>query len=85
MAGANPSCIARQLGHTDASMLFRVYSRWIDGADKSRERDKLNIGFGHDLATEWIAEAEKLAQSNAYVAETQGFEPWIQVLARMLP
>ena len=85
MAGANPSYIARQLGHTNANMLFRVYSKWIDGADKSRERDKLNVGFGHDLATELIAEANKFAQSNTYLAETQGFEPWIQVLARMLP
>lgn len=48
----NKKYIARQLGHTNANMLFRVYSKWIDGADKSRERDKLNIGFGHDLATE---------------------------------
>jgi len=49
MAGANPSYIARQLGHTNANMLFRVYSKWIDGADKSRERDKLNLGFGHGI------------------------------------
>ncbi len=85
MAGANPSYIARQLGHTNANMLFRVYSKWIDGADKSRERDKLNVGFGHDLATELIAEAKKFAQSNTYLAEREGFEPSIQVLARMLP
>ena len=85
MAGANPSCIARQLGHTNANMLFRVYSKWIDGADRSREREKLFLGFGHDLATAVIAEAKTFAQSNTYLAETQGFEPWIQVLARMLP
>ena len=76
---------ARQLGHTNANMLLRVYSKWIDGADKSREREKLNVGVGHDLARELIAEAKKFAQSNIYLAETQGFEPWIQVLARMLP
>ena len=85
MAGANSPYIGRLLGHTNANMLFRVYSKWIDGADKSREREKLNIGFGHDLATELIAGAKKFAQSNTYLAETQGFEPWIQVLARMLP
>ena len=71
MAGANPSHIARQLGHTSVNMLFRVYSEWIDGADQSREREKLNVGFGHDLATAWIAEAKKFAQSNTYLAETQ--------------
>jgi len=43
-----------------------------DGADKSRERDKLNLGFGHDLATELIAEAKKFAQSNTYLAEREG-------------
>jgi hypothetical protein len=85
MAGTNPSYIVRQLGHTNANMLFRVYSKRIGGADKSREREKLNVGFGHDLPTELIAEAKKFAQSNTYLAETQGFEPWIQVLARMLP
>ena len=85
MAGANPSYIARQLGHTNANMLFRVYSKWIDGADKSRERDKLNLGFGHDLATELIAEAKKFAQSNTYLAEREGFEPSIHLFGRMLP
>ena len=72
MAGTNPSCIARQLGHTNANMLFRVYSKWIDGADKSHERDKLNLRFGHDLATELIAEANKFAQSNTYLAGREG-------------
>ena len=50
-------------------MLFRVYSKWIDGTDKSCERDKLNLGFGHDLARELIAEAKNFAQSNTYLAE----------------
>jgi len=85
MAGANPSYIARQLGHTNANMLFRVYSKWIDGADKSRERQKLNLGFGHDLATELIAEAKKFAQSNTYLAEREGFEPSIELFGPMLP
>ncbi len=53
MAGANPAYTARQLGHTNANMLFRVYSTWIDGADRSRERDKLNLGLATDLATIW--------------------------------
>ena len=35
----------------------------LNGADKSRERDKLNHAFGHDLATELVAEATKFAQS----------------------
>jgi hypothetical protein len=35
------------MGHANAQMLFRVYAKWIDGADKSREREKLNVGFRH--------------------------------------
>lgn len=46
MAGANPSWVARQLGHATTAMLFKVYGRWIDGADKSRERNKLDAAFG---------------------------------------
>ena len=42
MAGVNPAYIARQLGHSNTIMLFKAYSRWIDGADRGREADKLN-------------------------------------------
>jgi hypothetical protein len=49
MAGANPTWIARQMGYANSQMLFRVYAKWIDGGDKSRERDKFNLGFGHRI------------------------------------
>lgn len=42
MGGMNPNYIARQLGHTNAMMLFKVYTKWIDGADKGAEAAKLN-------------------------------------------
>lgn len=42
MAGVNPAYIARQLGHQNAAMLFKHYSKWIDGADHGREAEKLN-------------------------------------------
>lgn len=42
MAGANPAYISRQMGHKSAKMLFQVYAKWIDGADRGRERDKIN-------------------------------------------
>jgi len=32
-------------------MLFKVYSKWIDGADNARERAKLDAAFVHDLCT----------------------------------
>lgn len=40
--GINPAFISAQLGHTNAIMLFKVYGRWIDRADKGAEAKKLN-------------------------------------------
>lgn len=45
MAGINPAYIARQLGHANTKMLFEKYARWIDGADKGRERDLLEAAL----------------------------------------
>lgn len=42
MGGLNPAYIARQLGHSTPQLLFRVYSKWIDKADKGREAAKLD-------------------------------------------
>lgn len=40
-AGVNPAYISRQMGHKSAKMLFGVYAKWIDGADRGREKAKL--------------------------------------------
>lgn len=45
-AGVNPSYIARQMGHKNAKMLFTVYAKWIDGADRGREKAKLEALHG---------------------------------------
>ncbi|WP_245945403.1 tyrosine-type recombinase/integrase [Neisseria dentiae] len=45
MAGANPMWVARQLGHTSMKMLLENYSRWIDSADKQREKSKIETLF----------------------------------------
>lgn len=45
-AGANPGYVARQLGHRTTAMLFRVYSRWIDGADGGAEAARVNAAMG---------------------------------------
>lgn len=45
MAGANPMWVARQLGHTSMKMLLEKYSRWIDAADKQREKSKIENLF----------------------------------------
>ena len=41
MAGANPMWVARQMGHSTMKMLLENYSRWIDLADKQREKSKI--------------------------------------------
>jgi integrase len=41
MGGVNPAYISRQMGHKSAKMLFSVYAKWIDAADRGRERAKL--------------------------------------------
>ncbi len=45
MAGANPAYIARQMGHKNAKMIFTVYAKWIDGADRGREKAKLEAAI----------------------------------------
>lgn len=42
MAGCNPAWVARQMGHANPAMFFKVYSKWIDRADSGRERGKLS-------------------------------------------
>lgn len=54
MAGANPMWVAKQLGHVNSQMLHTVYARWIEGADKSQEKAKIDTLFtdlGHHLDT----------------------------------
>ena len=45
MAGANPMWVAKQLGHANMQMVLTVYAKWIDGADKSNERGKIDTMF----------------------------------------
>jgi integrase len=54
MAGANPMWVARQMGHKNMRMILEVYAKWIDGADKSKERAKIEVLFDdnrHNNAT----------------------------------
>ena len=56
MAGANPTYVSRQLGHRTAKMVFDVYSKWIDKADRGREINKLNDVLSqrkNELALNW--------------------------------
>lgn len=46
MGGVNPSYIARQLGHKNASVTHSYYARWIDGSESRKEAAKVNRLFG---------------------------------------
>ncbi len=51
-SGGSAARICRDApGARHTGMLFKVYSKWIDGADNQRERAKLDAAFVHDLCT----------------------------------
>lgn len=37
--------VAKQLSHANMQMVLTVYGKWIDGADKSNERGKIDSMF----------------------------------------
>lgn len=51
MSGNNPMWVSKQLGHTNMTMLMTVYSKWINGADKSVERNKIDSLFASTATT----------------------------------
>lgn len=48
MAGANPMWVSRMMGHANMQMLLTTYSKWIDGADKQKEKQKIESIFNTD-------------------------------------
>ena len=52
LAGARLGYVARQLGDAKTGVVFKVYSKWIDGPDHQRERAKLRTAFVHGLCAE---------------------------------
>lgn len=49
MGGVNPHYIARQMGHKTTKLLFDVYSKWIDGADKGAQRKALEQALSSQI------------------------------------
>ncbi len=41
MAGASPMYVARQMGNSPR-IVFKHYARWIESADRGRERSKID-------------------------------------------
>lgn len=44
MAGANPTWVAKQMGNSPR-VIYKHYAKWIEGADKSREKMKLEAAL----------------------------------------
>lgn len=57
MAQANPSYVARQMGHKSPKLLWSTYSKWIDGADRGREKTKLEAAFRSEKSPQNLPEA----------------------------
>jgi integrase len=70
MGGVNPAWIAKQLGHANTGMLFKVYARWIDGADKGAEAAKADAILSRNRPRE----GAKAAAPSGKLAVTEGFE-----------
>jgi len=53
MDGVNAVWVGRQMGHASLRMTLDVYAKWIDKADRGRERDKASMAFrGREFAAE---------------------------------
>lgn len=78
-AGVNPSYVSRQMGHKSAKMLFSVYSKWIDGADRGREKAKLEAMLrGADSSPEF----PQSAPPNAVSEGKSGRRDWTRTNSR---
>ena len=55
--------VAHQLGHKTMKMLLENYSRWIDLADKQREKGKIEQLFNTNCANTVPSEADKISNN----------------------
>jgi integrase len=65
-SGEAPEWIARQLGHTNTEMLFRVYSRYVPNLTR-QDGSAMERLLASRLSQGTLIEAEQGAPSNVYV------------------
>lgn len=58
MAGVNPVYVARQMGNS-VRVMFKNYARWIERADRGRERSKLDGVLGQNLGQTMVKDGKK--------------------------
>ena len=70
--------VARQMGHSTMKMLLENYSRWIDLADKQREKSQIEQLFGGKCAN-GVPKNTEMEISTGYLSdilvEAGGIEP----------
>ena len=79
MAGVNPTYISRQMGHANAKMLFTVYAKWIDSADRGREKAKMEAVLRSHLADTSIqtnSNLSRICPSTPANIENTGRHDW---------
>jgi integrase len=84
MAGIKPAYIARQMGHS-LQVLYTVYARWIDEADKGGEASKLGAALGEFFPGVSPQRGKKGASDcfdEEEVVGAIGFEPTTPTMSR---
>ena len=75
MSGVNPAYVSRQLGHANAQMLFRVYAKWIDRADRGREMAKFEASLSVSASANSSLILPKIHKYLIIMVGVRGFEP----------
>jgi hypothetical protein len=85
MAGVNPTYISRQLGHANAKMLFTVYAKWIDSADRGREKAKMEAVLrfhSADIHLQTNSKLSRICPSTPANVENTGRHDWTRTNLR---
>ncbi|WP_398494352.1 site-specific integrase [Variovorax sp.] len=58
-AQVNPTYVARQMGHANAKMLFRVYATWIDRSDRGEIKRSLRLHSAGGVSPQFLPKSLK--------------------------
>ena len=92
MAYVNPAYIARQHGHANTKILFAVYAKWIDAAERGRGKAKMEarlrfhssfaINNFHKINSESIPIYPSIPMTSRILVGTIGLEPTTPTMSR---
>lgn len=70
MGGVKPGYVAAQMGHSSTRMFFETYARWINDADKSVNRQAMELAHASDSAHVRPADLVPVSNPLIHKAET---------------